>query len=241
MQSFTKYTGRLAFIFGLLAIVLIASLGPGYKAGWWNFGFAFSKFPWVVYLGLGATALAILHFVTSLIAKKRIAGMALIGLLLGVSAAAVPIQMKRIAASLPFIHDITTDTANPPEFVVIAPIRADSPNPITYNREDANLQIDAYPDIKTQILNQSSDVVFAKALEIVEAMGWELVSQDQTAGRIEATETTSWFGFKDDIVIRITRLNNKTSFDIRSKSRMGKSDLGANAKRIRTFMKDLNN
>jgi uncharacterized protein (DUF1499 family) len=70
-------------------------------------------------------------------------------------------------------------------------------------------------------------------------MGWELVDAAASEGRIEATASTSYLGFKDDVVIRIETVNGGTAVDIRSKSRMGKGDMGANAKRVRAFSKNL--
>jgi len=235
MSVFSKISGRIAFVLGLMALILILSLAPGFKAGWWDFGFAYSKFKYVVYLGFGAAALAIVHLITSLLAKQKIAGLAIIGLLFGLGAASVPLKMKSTAESLPYIHDITTDTVNPPEFIEIAALRANSPNPVSYNSEESSLQITSYPDIKTLAISKSSDMVFANSLKTVNDLGWELVSSDSTTGRIEATETTTWFGFKDDVVIRISGTGDSSILDIRSKSRMGRSDLGANAARIRKF------
>ena len=62
---------------------------------------------------------------------------------------------------------------------------------------------------------------------------------DRTDGRIEATDTTFWFGFKDDVVIRISKSDKGSQLDIRSVSRVGKSDVGTNAKRIRKFLKEM--
>ncbi|MGO2997331.1 MAG: DUF1499 domain-containing protein [Moraxellaceae bacterium] len=49
-------------------------------------------------------------------------------------------------------------------------------------------------------------------------MGWEPVNIDADKGIIEATDTTAWFGFKDDVVVRITDSENERLVDIRSKS-----------------------
>ncbi len=70
-------------------------------------------------------------------------------------------------------------------------------------------------------------------------MGWEMVESSKTDGRIEATATTTWFGFKDDVVIRIRPTEDGSELDIRSKSRVGRSDVGKNAERIREFMSEL--
>lgn len=67
-------------------------------------------------------------------------------------------------------------------------------------------------------------------------MGWEPVNIDADKGIIEATDTTAWFGFKDDVVVRITDSENERLVDIRSKSWIGGSDLGKNAARIHGFI-----
>ena len=240
MGKFLKISAVLAFLLGLIAIITLALQGPGYQAGWWGLLAVFNKGFKIAVLGGGlAAVLGLLHIIISLATKKRVAGMALIGLIFGVSAAAVPLQMKRIGSSVPAIHDITTDTVNPPAFVAIAPLRAKASNPITYDPEIAEQQAKAYPDLKTVLIKAKADEVFNKALSTVDTMGWELVAADEGTGRIEATETTKWFGFKDDIVIRIAQSGDNTYLDARSKSRVGRSDLGANANRLRKFKQHL--
>jgi len=77
--------------------------------------------------------------------------------------------------------------------------------------------------------------------EVVTEMGWEVVDANLDDGRVEATDTTRWFGFKDDVVIRLeSGLADSTVLDMRSKSRVGRSDIGVNANRIRTFTAALN-
>jgi uncharacterized protein (DUF1499 family) len=80
---------------------------------------------------------------------------------------------------------------------------------------------------------------FARALSAAEAMGWEVVGRDAEAGRIEAVDTTRWFGFKDDIAVRITPAGGGSRIDVRSKSRVGRNDLGTNARRIRAYLQRL--
>jgi uncharacterized protein (DUF1499 family) len=141
---------------------------------------------------------------------------------------------------VPPIHDISTDTQNPPEFVDIAPLRANAPNPPEYaGAETAALQGEAYPDLQPIRLRADRDAVYVAALDVVRKTGWELVSQVPDEGRIEATDTTRYFGFKDDVVIRIVADNGETVVDVRSKSRLGRSDVGTNAARIRSFREKL--
>jgi len=140
----------------------------------------------------------------------------------------------------PPIHDITTDTTDPPLFKAILPLRIDAQNPPEYAGADtARQQQMAYPDLVTLTINKSIDEVFSVAEQIVRDLGWEVIAADQAAGRIEATDTTAWFRFKDDVVIRLTPIESGTNVDVRSKSRVGRSDLGTNAARLRTFLYQL--
>ena len=105
----------------------------------------------------------------------------------------------------PPIHDISTDTTNPPEFVAIVKLRGPDDNPAEYaGQQSAEMQAEAYPDIETLVLLDARSFVFTTALEVVDDMGWELVDSDAAEGRIEATATTPFVGFKDDIVIRVS-------------------------------------
>ena len=70
-------------------------------------------------------------------------------------------------------------------------------------------------------------------------MGWQIVDANAREGRIEATATTFWFGFKDDVVVRIVPAPGGSRVDVRSVSRVGVSDVGANAKRVRDFLQKL--
>ncbi len=134
------------------------------------------------------------------------------------------------------IHDISTDTANPPAFVDIVALRADAPNPADYLDDGtAETQAEAYPDIQTLVIDAAPDQVFANALSAAEAMDWEIVASMPSEGRIEATASTSFVGFKDDVVIRVQADSDGTRVDVRSKSRIGKGDMGVNAARIREY------
>lgn len=137
----------------------------------------------------------------------------------------------------PPIHDVSTDLENPPTFVSVVPLRADAPNPPDYAGPDsATQQRAAFPDLGPLRTRQPPATVFAQAREVASAQGWELVAASEPEGRIEATATTGWFRFRDDVVIRISPDDGGTRVDVRSKSRVGRGDMGANARRIRTFL-----
>ncbi len=137
----------------------------------------------------------------------------------------------------PMIHDVTTDTVNPPVFVDLLPLRAAAPNPPEYaGPEAARLQLEAYPEITTLALGISPAVALERAERAAGDLGWEIVTVAPGEGRLEAVATTAWFGFKDDVVVRITPDGAGALVDVRSKSRVGLSDVGTNARRIRHFL-----
>lgn len=138
------------------------------------------------------------------------------------------------------IHDVTTDTENPPAFVAVLPHRRGALNPVEYGGSRiAALQQQSYPDITPLRLDVPAREAFDRALAAARASGWELVAADPAAGRIEATDTTFWFGFKDDVVVRVRSEGNGSRIDVRSLSRVGGGDLGTNANRIRAYVRRL--
>jgi uncharacterized protein (DUF1499 family) len=141
------------------------------------------------------------------------------------------------ASKVPAIHDISTDVENPPAFSAVAPIRRGAPNPVEYGGPAiAEQQRKAYPDIGPVALDAPPDQAFQRALDAARDMGWEIVDANPAQGRIEATATTWWFGFKDDVVIRVSATEGGSKIDVRSLSRVGKSDVGTNAARIRAYL-----
>ncbi|MCI0391575.1 MAG: DUF1499 domain-containing protein [Acidobacteria bacterium] len=96
-----------------------------------------------------------------------------------------------------------------------------------------------YPDVQPQRFNQPLDKVFEAALTVAQAMGWEIRETNREQGIIEAVATTRLFKFKDDVTLMITREGDATVVNVRSKSRVGKGDLGTNARRIRAFQAEL--
>lgn len=227
-------------LLGLLAVGLVLAAGPGTRFGLWDFRTGFSALRWGAYAGLAAAAAAVLL----LIVRPHSGGVIplVLGLLLGLGAAFVPWRWMQQARRVPPIHDITTDLERPPKFVAVLPLRAGAPNPATYGgSEVADAQRRSYPDIKPLLLSIPPGAAYSRALASARGMGWKLVAADSTAGRIEATATTPWFGFKDDVVVRVRSEGSGSRIDVRSVSRVGKSDVGANAQRIRTYLADVAN
>lgn len=232
---------KIAFSVAVIAALLLAVAGPGTRFGLWHYGTGFLLMRGALFVGLAA---ALFAFVLIVIPRTRAGNGSLLAvtLLIGLGTAWVPWNGYRTVQSLPFIHDISTDTLNPPPFVAILSLRANASNPPEYpGAEVAKQQRESYPDIQTLVLDEPPAEILRKARKTVEDMGLEIVAVEPNEGRIEATATTFWFGFKDDVVIRITADGSGSRLDIRSKSRVGRSDVGANAARIRRFINMLKN
>ncbi|MBU0536924.1 MAG: DUF1499 domain-containing protein [Gammaproteobacteria bacterium] len=136
-------------------------------------------------------------------------------------------------AGAPLIHDISTNTKNPPQFIMAAQQRSPNDNGLEYAASDIPLQRQAYPDIHSIPTLLPLNEAQSKALSIAGDLGWEVYYQEN--GHIEAFVRSYWFGFTDDIVIRINQTASGSIIDLRSASRVGKGDLGVNARRIRQF------
>jgi len=206
--------------------------GFGVRAGLWPYGIGIRIFAAVMFVGAGAALLAII----ALSLRRFRARSAWIALAVGIVSAAVPLYFLGQARSVPPIHDITTDTQNPPQFVAILPLRGAAANPPGYDPKVGEVQKGAYPHIRPLELAVPPAAAFARALAAAREMEWEVVAAEEKEGRIEAVATTRWFGFKDDVVVRLAPADGGARIDVRSKSRVGRSDVGANAKRIERFL-----
>jgi uncharacterized protein (DUF1499 family) len=235
------FAARLGFALAILSIVLAIGAGFGTRSGFWDFRTGFALLKWGAYAAIGAAAVSFIALIG--LRRRRPRGafaLAALGLLLGMVILSVPLQWMRTAKRVPPIHDITTDIENPPPFVKVIGRRKDAANPSEYGGTEVAVQQKAgYPDLGPLTLSIPPDQAFNHAFAAAAESGWELVDASLTEGRIEATDTTFWFGFKDDIVIRITPTDAGSRIDVRSVSRVGKSDVGTNAKRIRTYLKRL--
>ena len=225
-------------LFSLSVFLLVALPGPLYKYGVVDLGTAFTAFKFGVFAGIATLILLVLQI---LFKRKTVTlGSTIMALLLSTIAIAIPLSMLNKGKSVPPIHDISTDLVNPPEFVAIAPLRADAPNPVGYaGVEVATQQRAAYPELQTLNYTQSKSELVEATKQVIDHLGWQLVNIDADQGIVEATDRTMWFGFKDDVIVRITDKGSERLVDIRSKSRVGGSDLGKNAERIHGFIEEL--
>ena len=241
MQAKSKsfLIARAGFFIALTAGLAALLSGPGTNYGLWDYRTGISVLRWAAYGGVAAAALSLIGLIASLrIVIVRGFLWALLGVIVGSFLAGLMLHWKQVAESVPRIHDITTDTTSPPEFVALLRLRKSDENSPAYGGgEVAVRQLKAYPDIIPLMLPVPSDQAFERALAVARRLGWQIIDADKTTGRIEAVATTFWFGFKDDIVIRLRQKDSGSRVDIRSESRVGVSDLGKNAERIRKFLK----
>ena len=231
---------RAAFLPLLAAASALAALAGalGTRAGLWSFRTGFAFLRWGAYGGLAAGVWSFAALFLHATAGRRLA--ALGALLLGAATAAMPALRLREAKRLPMIHDLTTDTADPPAFVALLEARRGAANPSDYGGPQvAALQKAAYPDLATLRLKEPPAAAFDRALAAARRLGWAVAAAEPSEGRLEAVDTTFWFGFKDDVVVRVRPDGAGSKVDARSVSRVGRGDAGANARRLRAFLKEL--
>jgi uncharacterized protein (DUF1499 family) len=228
----------LAFCVAGLAGASVLVAGPGYRFGGWDLGAAFTVLRWGAQLAAIAALLALAALVVSLARRSpRPAGLAALALIVALAAFVVPWRMQAQARRVPPIHDVTTDPEDPPAFVAVVVRRQGARNPVVYGGPPvAALQRRAFPDIRPLDLDAPPGRAFTAAEAAARALGWEIVAAIPGEGRLEATATTPWFGFKDDVVVRIRARGAGSRVDVRSLSRIGVGDLGVNAARVRAFM-----
>jgi len=222
----------------LLGALAAVASGFGYRWDLWGYGTGFSILRWAAYFGLGVAAMSICLGLYALFTRAW-PGLALAALAMavGLASAGVPWSFLQQARKAPPIHDISTDTENPPRFVAILALRAGAEIPPEYGGPPvAAHQREAYPEIETVSYRLAPEQVFERVVAVVRGLGWTIVAAVPEEGRVEATDETFWFGFTDDIVIRVRSDPQGSRVDIRSTSRVGVSDLGVNAARVQAFI-----
>jgi len=240
---------RFAFFTGILAIILLMIAGPAYRLR------VLSLLPALLAAAIGFLLFAVTFFVGAigLLAAGRRAfdrsrAVAVIALSLLVTSVA-GFWISR-AGGTPPIHDVTTDLKDPPAFndIVLLRSAAGAVNSVEYQRTQSSrgnmfnvpdAQRRAYPDIQPLALPQPPAQVLQMAQQLARNMGWDIVAVVPSEGRIEATDTTWYFGFKDDVVIRVAPGSTGSRVDVRSESRVGVGDAGTNARRVRAYLAKL--
>lgn len=258
-----RWVLRVALVLAILSPLIFILAGLGAKIGLWSWQFGLGTLtrqvgPLVMMITLAVGVIALL--LALLIKPRKGIVIAALAIIIPVAGFANLKATQDKVAALPFIHDVTTDTQDPPIFglVVMAERAAlEGVNTVDYAGKRAPtaardtegkpvmklvsaLQTQAYPAIRTLVLNEAPEVAFGRAEQAARDMGWAIKETDAASGRIDATDTTFWYGFKDDVAIRIRPAQGDgTRVDVRSISRVGGSDIGANAARIQTFLEKL--
>ena len=211
------WLARLAFALGLAAAVALLASGPGHRFGVFGYQAGIGLLRAAAYLGLSAGVLALVALCVPRWRAGRVR-MLSVALVVGLAAAAPPLEFRRQASLVPPINDISTDFAN---------------------AKFAEQQRRAYPDIAPLEMKEAPPAAFERAIAVGQAMGWQITARNPAVGHFSAVATTAWFGFQDDIDVRVTALGSGSRLDIRSRSRVGRSDIGANARRIRAYFERL--
>lgn len=232
--SLTARVGLALTVVGALSLLLS---GVGTRWDWWDYRTGFLILRWTLYGGVAIIVVAVAGLILGLLARTgRSLLVSLVTLVLLAAVAAVPVGALRSAGRVPPIHDITTDLDDPPRFVAVLPLRQGAPNTAEYaGAALAAQQRAGYPGLAPVRFAAAPDQVFARAVEVARGLGWQIVAAVPAEGRLEATDRTRWFGFRDDVVVRVAAEGTGTRVDVRSVSRVGRSDLGTNARRIRRF------
>lgn len=229
--------GLLVVIVGIVGEMIS---GFGYRAKVWDLGAAFHVFlVGACIAALGGLFCLVAAILTRPSTHRRGFGVSLLGLILAIVGCGTMLRWLAVAKKAPPIHDISTDLTNPPDFVAVLPLRAQAPNSAVWDTSTVAKQRNGYPDIQPVMLPVAPGAAFHVALAAARDMGWAIVASDSAAGRIEATATTTWFGFKDDVVVRVAPDPKGSRVDVRSESRVGGSDVGTNAARIRAYERRL--
>jgi uncharacterized protein (DUF1499 family) len=249
MATIRDFIVRLALIVALIVPVyfLVAALGTKFGLFDWTLGFVRMTFQWGAPLLIGAAGLAVLAFGLSLLVPPRRGAItALLALAIPLAGLGYAFYVRSQAQTIPPIHDISTDLVDPPSFSqAVIDARATIPESNDLDllakrtgdgRPFAELQREAYGDIEPIVTGRGQGDAFDAALAEAQAQGWTIGASDRDAGIIEATDSTFWYGFTDDIVIRVRAEGTGARVDVRSVSRVGRSDLGANARRMRPFL-----
>ncbi|MDE0349044.1 MAG: DUF1499 domain-containing protein [Gammaproteobacteria bacterium] len=224
------------------ALLVISAAGSRFEL--WPFTVGFLVAAAGIALALAGTALGIRRMIVAL---RRPQAVELLSLDLALAVCAVvlgafALQFVRVF-TVPPIHQVTTDIADPPAFDAIADLRPEGSNPHTYDPGQpilegtlAEAQQGAWPQLTSLHASLAPDPALQRAVDTLEAMGMAIVNVDRTRGLVEATDATFWFGFKDDMVVRVRGTGEGSVIDARSVSRIGVSDVGANARRVLLFL-----
>lgn len=233
-----RWWSKAVLVGAIIAAALLPVGALGSRFGIWPFTMGFN----LLALGAVLAAIVLVIGIAGLIVAYR---RQLVGdrqpLWLGTATALLVLGLLGFqfyrAATVPPIHNISTDVIDPPRFERIRELRGPDANPLGYDAEAlARVQGLAYPGVEPLRTDLPPEAALERAVAVLRAMGLDVVASSPESGRVEAVATTFWFGFKDDVVVRVRPLGDGSLVDVRSVSRVGESDLGTNARRIEEFL-----
>jgi uncharacterized protein (DUF1499 family) len=260
MATFRDIFVRIVLVLALLLPVYFAAaaLGTKFHLIDWRVGFGQMSFTYGPMLLMGVAALALIALLLAFFTPpRRGMGSALIALLIPALAVGYGLYMMKQAQDIPPIHDISTDLIDPPGFSQAAMqaraavpgsndldlLGAEIPNNPRFGtmarRPVVEVHREAYGDIAAIPTGLDQARAFDLALTLAREQDWTLGHVDAASGAIEASSESFWYGFIDDVVIRVRPDGSGARIDMRSVSRVGASDLGANAKRVRAYLAEL--
>lgn len=237
-----RWVAWLAFALVVLCAAGALSAGLGYRLQRWPYGMGFRILAWSAGLCVPVLAVCLFALIANLGRDRQAVAASGLGLVLGLVVILVPVQWKLLADRLPAIHDISTDTDDPPLLTAASRLRAPSDHPVTYEGAALALkQHSAYPDVRPLFSRAPKQRIFELGLAVMRSQGFDVVASNpgpsaKADATIEAVATTRLFGFKDDMAVRIRCADGACRVDARSMSRVGRSDLGENARRVRRFL-----
>ncbi|MBC7284008.1 DUF1499 domain-containing protein [Hoeflea sp.] len=231
-DSLTRRLGFVAILLGLASFVLLATAVWGFRAGGWPWPQAYDLAGWAAWAAAAGVLAALAGLAVWLRRRQGGALLVLLGLALSLPVAGLGAAFELAARTTPPINDISTDVEDSPVFWFTV-------TPTDYPAANAALQRAAYPQVQPLELPLSFEEAFAAALALIEERGWEVLSADPAESQIEAIATSRLFGFEDEVAVRIAETDNGARIDMRSRSRLGQIDRGANARRIAAYLADL--
>lgn len=231
-DTLARPLGFLSILLGVASIALFAVSVWGFRVSGWPWPRAYDLAGWGAWAAGAGVVVALTGLVVWLRRGTGGVSTVLLGLILSLPVAGLGAAFEIAARTTPPINDISTDTEDPPVFWFTV-------TPSDYPAQNAELQHAAYPDVRPLEVALSLEAAFAGALALVEERGWEVLSADPDESQIEAIARSRLFGFEDEVAIRITETDTGARIDMRSRSRLGQIDRGANARRIEAFLSDL--
>lgn len=214
-----------------LAALLLPLAGFGHRFGLWRLRMAFVIATAASLVAASGTALCLLSLSQASPHGVLVTWLALAGAVVGLVALAVPARRLAVSLRVPSIVDLSTDPDDPPRFLTLDP-----GEPSTAGTPGAGPPQRSHPELGTLELDLPVDAAFAAVQAAAHELGWDVGVASPQDGRLEATATTFWFGFRAAVVVRVRPHNGGSRVDVRSVSQTGARDLGANATRVREFL-----